>query len=187
MRILGRLAMAAALLIPAGVVVAQTTAHAAGGGFNCTGGGGTATFSPGLLLSTGRPQTVSVHQSGLTCTGGFVTGGSLSASMQTPSVRCSGMVGSTASGSGTATWTDAGMGKSTMKFNMKVTGSTGHTTTGTISGLVTTSGSNLASGKTISGTFTLGKGLKSTNSGGDCTVTIPLSNFGLTAIAFHTN
>jgi hypothetical protein len=78
------------------------------------------------------------------------------------------------------------MGKTTLKLNMTITGTTGHTTTGTLSGLVTTTGSNFAAGKSVSGAFTLGKGLKSTGSGGDCTTNIPLTTFPITSISLHT-
>lgn len=187
MRILGRLAMAAALLVPVGIVAAGQ-AGAAGGGFNCHGAAGTVSASPGLLLSSSRPQTLGVSSTGLSCSGGFVTGGNLSASLQTPNVRCSGMVGKSGNGSGTLTWTaPANMGKSTAKLNFKVTGTVAHTTTGTITGTVTTSGSNLGSGKAISGSFTLNKGLKPTAQGGDCSVTSPITSFGITAIALKTN
>jgi hypothetical protein len=186
MRIFGRLAMAAALLVPVGIVAAGS-AGASGGGFACSGGGGTVTASPGFLLTTSKPQTVAVSQSALACTGGFVTSGNLSASGQTPTVRCSGMVGASAKGAGTLTWTaPANMGKSTAKLNFTVTGTAGHTTSGTISGKVTTSGSNLASGKTITGAFVLNKGLRSTASGGDCSVTSSLTSFGITSISLHT-
>ncbi len=40
-------------------------------------------------------------------------------------------------------------------------------------------------GRHISGSISLDKGLKSVASGGDCTVTGKLKNFGVTAIAFH--
>jgi hypothetical protein len=185
MRILGRLAMAAALLVPVGIVAAGS-ASASGGGFNCSGTSGTATATPGLLLSTGKPQQTAISSSGLTCTGGFVTGGRLKASIQTTTTNCAGLVGKTSNGAGTLTWTDAGMGKSTAKLNFKVTSSVGHVTSGTITGVITTSGSNLAAGKAVSGAFTLNKGLRSTASGGDCTVTIPLTSFGITAISLHT-
>jgi len=187
MRILGRLALAAALLVPVGVVTAST-AGASGGGFHCSGGGGTTTMSPGLLLFTGHPQTITSTQNGLVCTGGFVDHGNLTASEQTPqSVRCSGIVGLVDRGTAKIVWTSpAGFGKTTLKLNMTITGTSGHTTSGTLSGVVTTTGSNFAAGKAVSGAFVLGKGLKSTNSGGDCTVNIPLTTFPITSISLHT-
>jgi hypothetical protein len=187
MRVFGRLALAAALLVPVGVVTASS-AGASGGGFACTGAGGTTTATPGLVLFTGHPQTLASTQHALNCTGGFVTHGNLTASVQTPqSVRCSGIVGLVDRGTAKITWTSpAGFGRSTLKLNMTITGSTGHTTSGTLSGAVTTTGSNFAAGKTVSGTFVLGKGLKSTNSGGDCTVNIPLTTFPITSISLHT-
>ena len=185
-RVMGPLLLAAAMLVSVGGLA--QTAGAAGGGFNCSGSGGTMTATPGLLLFTGAPQTLSWAQNGLTCTGGFVSHGNLTASMQTPkSVRCSGLVGIVDRGTARITWTaPAGMGKTTLKLNMTVTGSVGHSTTGTLSGLVTTTGSNFASGKTVSGAFTLGKGLRSTQSGGDCSTNIKLTTFPITSISLHT-
>jgi hypothetical protein len=186
MRILGRLALAAALLVPVGVIAAGS-ASASGGGFNCSSTLGNATATSGLLLSSGRSQQWSLSSAGLTCTGGFVTGGRLKASMQTTTTNCAGLVGKTSNGSGVLTWTaPAGMGQSSAKLNFKVTGSTGHETHGTITGVVTTSGSNLAAGKAVSGAFSLNKGLQSVASGGDCTVTVPLTSFGLNSISLHT-
>ena len=186
MRILGRLAMAAALLVPVGMVAAGS-ASASGGGFSCSGTTGSATATPGLLLSTGKPQQWAISANGLACTGGFVTSGRLKASLQTTTTNCAGLVGKTSNGAGTLTWTaPAGMGSSTAKLNFKVTGSTGQETHGTITGVVTTSGSNLAAGKPIAGAFSLNKGLKSVASGGNCTVTIPLTSFGINSISLHT-
>jgi hypothetical protein len=185
-RVVGPLLLAAAMLVSVGGLA--QSAGAAGGGFSCTGSGGTMTASPGLLLFSGSPQDLSWSQNGLSCTGGFVTAGNLTALMRTPKeVRCSGLPGIADKGTSTITWTaPAGMGKSTLKLNMKVTGSTGHVTTGTLTGVVTTTGSNFASGKAVSGSFTLGKGLKSTGSGGDCTTNIPLKTFPITAFSLHT-
>ena len=98
--------------------------------------------------------------------------GNLTAKMQTPkAVHCSGIVGIVDAGTATIVWTNpANFGKTTMKLNMKITSTSGHVTSGTLSGVVTTAGSNFASGKAVTGAFTLGKGLHSTQSGGDCTV-----------------
>ena len=186
MRILGRLAMAAALLVPGSMALASH-AGASGGGFSCSGTTGSLTATPGFLLSNSGPQTLKVVSNGLTCTGGFVTGGNLVGSLQTADYRCGSIIGHNGNGTGTLTWTSpANMGKTTAKLNFKFTGTSGHTTTGTISGVVTTNGSNLAAGKAITGAFTLNKGLRSTASGGDCTVTKRLKNFGVTAISLHT-
>lgn len=178
--------LAAAMLVSIGGLA--QSAGAAGGGFNCTGGGGTMVATPGVVLSTGQPQTLDWTQNGMTCTGGFVSAGNLKASMRTPKeVRCSGLVGIVDKGTARITWTaPAGMGKTTMKLNMTITGTVGHTTSGTLSGLVTTEGSNFASGKSVAGSFTLGKGLRSTQSGGDCSVNNRLKTFPITSISLHT-
>ena len=185
-RVMGPLLLAATMLVSVGGFA--QSAGAAGGGFNCSGSGGTMTASPGLKLFSGAPQGLAWTQGGLSCTGGFVSAGNLKAAMQTPkAVRCSGIVGIVDRGTSTITWTaPAGMGKTTMKLNMTITSSVGHVTSGTLSGLVTTTGSNFASGKTVSGAFTLGKGLRSTQGGGDCTVNIPLTTFPITSMSLHT-
>src|SRR4051812_19973174 len=81
-RVMGPLLMAAAMLVSVGGFA--QSAGAAGGGFNCSGGGGTMTASPGLLLFSGKPQTLTWAQNGLSCTGGFVSNGNLKATMTTP-------------------------------------------------------------------------------------------------------
>jgi hypothetical protein len=185
-RVMGPLLLAAAMLVSIGGFA--SSAGASGGGFNCSGSGGTMTASPGLELFSGKPQGLAWTQSGLSCTGGFVSAGNLKAGMQTPkAVRCSGIVGIVDRGTSTITWTaPAGMGKTTLKLNMTITSSVGHVTSGTLSGIVTTAGSNFASGKSVSGAFTLGKGLRSTQGGGDCTVNIPLTTFPITSFSLHT-
>lgn len=186
MRILGRLALATALLAPAGLITIQS-ASAVGGGFNCTGSSGTVALDNGLSLRTARVSTVTVTAPGLTCTGGQVTAGGLTARLRMDkAVECSGWVGLKNAGTGTATWTlPVQMGTTTMNLGFKVTATAGHVTSGTISGRVT-GNQQVGSGKGISGTFSLNKGLKSTASGGDCTVTGKLKNFGITAINIKT-
>lgn len=186
MRILKALGLVTALIATM-FAVSSTTASAGGGGFSCSGSGGQATFTPGLLLKSSLPQQVRASQGGLVCTGGYVTGGKVVIKVATPDVRCSGLVNAIDKGTATATWsTPLNMGTSTMKMNLKVTSSVGHTTTGTLTGIVTTTGSNLAAGKAITGTFTLNKGLLSTGQGGDCSINSPLTSFGITALAFRT-
>ena len=191
MRVLKALGLAIAL-VAAMCVVSSAPAGAAGGGFSCSGSGGTITSTPGLLLRSSAPQQIKGGQGGLTCSGGYVTAGKLKLAVSTPDVRCSGLIYNNttkviAKGTASTTWSaPVNMGGSTMKFNMKVTSSTGHTTTGTISGVVTTTGSALASGKPIVGNFVLNKGLSSTGNGGDCSVTSPLTTFNFTSLSFHT-
>jgi hypothetical protein len=183
---MGPLLLAAAMLVS--VVGLAAPAGAGGGSFNCSGAGGQVTASPGLKLFDGQSNTLSWAQSGLSCTGGFTSAGNLTAKMQTPkAVRCSGIVGIVDAGTATIVWTNpANFGKTTMKLNMKITSTSGHVTSGTLSGVVTTAGSNFASGKAVTGAFTLGKGLHSTQSGGDCTVTTQLTTFPITAMSLHT-
>lgn len=184
MKALKALGLAMALI--AGLIaVGNTTANASGGDFSCSGTGNLA-FSPGLLLKTGNPQAITASSNNLVCTGGQVTAGTVAIKLATPNIRCGGFVGSKASGYATATWTaPAGMGTTTMKLQFLPLSTSGHTTSGKIYGSVTTTGSNLASGGTIKGNFSINKGMNSVASGGDCTVTIPLKTAGLT-LAFHT-
>lgn len=185
-RVVGPLILAAAMLVSVGGLA--QSAGASGGGFNCSGTSGTMTATPGLLLFTGKPQTLTWSGASVTCSGGFVAAGNLTASMQTPqSVRCSGIIGLTDRGTGKVVWTSpSSMGKTTLKLNMTITSTSAHQTFGTLSGLVTTSGSNFAAGKTVSGTFTLNKGLHSTQSNGDCSTNSPLTTFPITAVSLHT-
>jgi len=186
MRVFKALGLAIAL-VAAMFAVSSTTAGAAGGGFSCSGAGGQVTSTPGLLLKVSLPQHIHASQGNLACTGGAVTGGRVSVDVSSPDVRCAGMIGTTSRGTAKATWsTPSHMGISTFKLNLKVTATTGHTTTGTISGSVTQTGSALASGKAVVGSFTLNKGLNSTANGGDCSINSPLTTFGITALAFHT-
>lgn len=191
MRVFKALGLAIAM-IAAICVVSAAPATAAGGGFSCSGSGGTLTATPGLLLRNSAPQSIKGGQGGLACTGGYVTAGKLKIAVTTPNVRCSGLIynlttKAQAKGTAYTTWSaPLNMGGSTFKFNMKFVSTVGHTTTGTISGVVTTTGSSLAAGKPIVGTFVLNKGLKSTGLGGDCSITSPLTTFNFTSLAFHT-
>lgn len=188
MRVLGRLAMATALLIPIGVLSA-TAASAGPGAFDCTGTTGTVTASPGLLLASSAPQKMATSSAAVTCTGGFVTGGTLSGTAQTPTVRCTNLVGQKAAGTAKIVWnTSDHAGTTTLKLNLKFTASAGHSTDGKFVGLVTTSGGNLFAGRSITGTFTLGKGLSSINADdpGDCSATQRLKSFPITALEIKT-
>lgn len=186
MRILGRFALAAALLAPAGLITVQS-ASAAGGGFNCTGSSGSVVLDRGLSLQTDRSSVMTVTAPGLTCTGGQVTAGALSATLKTPAVSCAKWVGAKNVGTGTATWSaPVQMGKTTMALQFKVTATAGHVTSGTILGKVIGAQDQVGTGKGIAGTFSLNKGLKSTASGGDCTLLGRLKTFGITAINIKT-
>jgi hypothetical protein len=177
MRVLGRLAFAAALLVPVGVAV-SAPAGASVGTASCSGNAGTAVASPGLLLTTYNPQSIALTATLSTCTGGFVTGGTLTAKFATPNVRCGTLIGKSDPGTAKFTW-NAGdhAGTTSAKFNLKVATSGNHQTHGTFNGVVTTTGSNLFAGKAISGTIDLTKALTSVNAGGDCSVTHRLRTF----------
>src|SRR6476469_6058644 len=99
-RVMGPLLLSAALLVS--VVGLAAPAGAGGGGFSCSGAGGTMTASPGLKLFAGQSNALSWTQNGLSCTGGFVSAGNLTAHNQTPkAVRCSGIIGIVDAGTAT--------------------------------------------------------------------------------------
>jgi imidazolonepropionase-like amidohydrolase len=77
------------------------------------------------------------------------------------------------------------MGTTTAKLNFKITGTTTTTTTGTFNGVVTTTGSGLFKNDTVTGSITLGKGLKPTSQGGACSVTKQLGSMPITAITLN--
>jgi sugar lactone lactonase YvrE len=153
-------------------------------GAQCTATTGSFTTYPGLLLKTAAPQTLTLNAP-LTCTG-HVTKGNVSASFRTPTeVTCGSIVGKwSASFAGKFTWTrPAGLaGTAAAKLNLKITATSGHTTRGVLQGSVT---SGPFKGKPISGSVTLGRGLVAVASGGDCTVLIPVKNFGVTALSLR--
>lgn len=80
MRIFGRLALAIAMLAPAGLIAAQS-ANAVGPTATCSGTTGTAAFNPGtepgLRLVAKTVQKVTLAGATQACTGGFVTAGTL--------------------------------------------------------------------------------------------------------------
>jgi hypothetical protein len=182
MKSFGRLLMAAALIVPAGVALAPS-AGASGGHFACTGTDGAIKVTPGLTLSQSRPQRYQGAATGLTCTGGFVSGGSLAfnANSGSKSERCSTLLhGRPQHGQGTITWARKDKaGKSQLLFVLTWTSPTGGTLTGTVRG------TSVAAGKALTGSFTSTESLKSVNAAtpGNCSVKKPITAFTLTAIS----
>ena len=181
MRKFARLALAVALLAPAGIV-ATNSAGAAGGGFDCekTVAEGNFSANPGLLLGTAASQTFKLNQR-LSCDGGFVTTGTLKATLYAGGTTCGGFTGAKTSTAGTATWSaPLGMGVSTV--NLKLSGvnrTVPGQTTMAISGTVGTGTSVIGAGKALTGSITVNKGLKSVANGGHCTINIPLTFGGI--------
>ena len=186
MKVFKALGLAMAL-VGALLVVSAAPASAGTGSFNCTGTSGSVVFSNGPVLNNSRAGTIKASGAGVACTGGFVTAGTVAFNVQTQTVNCTTIIGSPSLGNLTGTWTaPAGMGSSRANIKLTITSTSGGTTSGKISGRVTTVGTPIGSGKAISGTFTIDKGLKSVASGGHCTLNTPISSANITALAIRT-
>ena len=203
MRTLGRLAMAAALIVPVGAVTA-TSAGAASTNPNqatCSGTGGAINSQTvnngvgdhgGLLLARKGAQkfqlksTVGTNTNPSTnCSGGVVNGGNIVATFTTATaVNCQTAPGVSMGGVGTITWTSpAGMGKTSA--NVQFTWRTN--TSLHYSGSVTANNSttNVFKGDHVSGNVFTQQSLAATASGGNCSATIPLTHFDITSIVLR--
>ena len=196
MRVLGRLAMAAALTIPIGMVAAGM-AHASNGHTAiCTGTTGAIDNiltnngvgdNGGLLLVKKGPQQYKVSAGGQSCTNGSdVTAARVKFVVTTATaMNCQTAISQAVQmgGSGTFTWTaPAGMG--TSNFNIRAQWTT--PTHIKIWGSVSAGGSsnNVFGGNHITGGIDTSTSLKSAASGGNCTSTIPLHHFTITNITY---
>ena len=171
MRMLARVAVATALLVPAGAMIATQSANAApNAGTSCKTQAGVANISPGLE-TTPRANTITSTTTISGCVGGGVTGGTSKSVVKLPSTSsCSSLTKV-----GTMTLTE------TVTWNTKVTS--------TISG---TEKSNYPAFEeaTITGKVTAGlfKGLNVTTtvkfslSKGSCTNASPLTQLKITGI-----
>ena len=169
MKSFGRLLMAAALIVPLGVGIAAQSAQATqgnGGKFNCSGTAGTVAIRPGLLLNKTLNQRITGASTGVTCTGGSVTGGNLTFNLQKVNLRCPKLAGGPngtpggVNGTLRVIWNKADKaGQTLLTVNYKVTATSGHTTDLAITGSVRMGA--IAVGKAIAGTLSLDKGLKS--------------------------
>jgi len=188
MRTLGRLLMAAALIVPVGAVVAtssagaSTTNHA-----SCSGSGSIVSQltnngvgdNGGLLYSKKGAQQFKGTGSG-PCSGGIVTSNRVKMIVTTQTaVNCQTIGSTVLGGNGTLTW-NTGMGTSSFSIQWKWTSNT----TIHISGNVTAPADNTFIGNHISGNMTTTKSLAAAASGGNCTATIPLTNFGTVTYSF---
>ena len=190
MRTLARLALVTALVLPAGIAAAGP-ATAAGPAASCsrTTPQGLLTATPGFKQLVMKKQAYVLNTAGLNCTGSFVQGVNIALNTPEPiAVNCKTVIGARAnSGSahGVLTWTKpAHQGSSRFHAYITITGTSGHTTTATIKGVVNTSPANtLLGGHKIQGTMTLGRGLKPVQSGGDCNPTSSLKKFPVLSIS----
>jgi hypothetical protein len=194
MRNIARLALATALLLPAGLVAAGP-AHAADPAAKCqrATSQGLLTATPGLKQVVKKKQAYVLNTAGLTCTGDFVRGVNIALNTSQPvGINCSSAIGQVANSgksNGVLTWTKpASQGKSKFHAYISITGTSGHTTTAKIKGVVNTSPANqLFGGHKVSGTIKLGRGLKPVAQGGDCNPTSSLKKFPVLSITLTVN
>ncbi len=191
MKSFGRLLMAAALVVPvAGIVSAQSAGAVQGGqgSFNCSSTSGSFAARPGLLLGQKTNQRLTADST-VTCTGGFVTGGAAHLNVNEERMSCPSLAKGPAQGLNgniRVIWNKADKaGQSLLTVNLKVTATSGHTTSGTITGTVRFGA--LAVGKAITGSFAINKGLNSVPNGGNCAALKRLTSAGLTQFAFATS
>lgn len=133
----------------------------------------------GLLYSKKGAQQFKGAGSGA-CGGGSVTSNRIKmiVNTQTP-VNCQTIGSTLLGGSGTLIW-NTGMGTSSFSIQWKWTSNT----TIHISGNVTGPQDNTFMGNHISGNMHTAKSLAAAASGGNCTATIPLTNFGAVSYSF---
>ena len=190
MRTFARLALVTALLVPAGIA-ASGPATAAAPAATCSRASaqGLLTVTPGFKQLVKRQQAYVLNTAGLDCTGDFVRGVNIALNTPEPiAVNCTTVIGqrsNSGSSHGVLTWTKpAHQGSSKFHAYITVTGTSGHTTTATIKGVINTSPANtLLAGHKIRGTITLGRGLKPVASGGDCNPTSSLKQFPVTSVS----
>lgn len=167
---------------PASASAAVVIGTAAPPSTSCTGSAGRLTSTPGLLLTYAQPQTLALATTFGSCTGTWVTSARLAISVRSSTaITCPSAFNVTNGGSGRITWTaPPGMGTSGVSVRLVVTGTTGHVTKLHFYGEVT-SQSNIYTGRRLSGNITINKGLNAVASGGDCTVTLPITTADVTA------
>ena len=191
MKVLGRLAMAAAVLVPIGAVVVAAPAGAANTNTaSCTGVSGSIDNittnngvhdNGGLLLAKKGTQQYKVKAATSTDCGSVVNAGNLSAVITTATaINCQTAKTTTLGGSGTFTWTDpAGMGKSVANLQFRWTGNTTLHFSGSVSS--TGSSNNIFGGQHVTGNVTTTQSLAALAAGGSCSATAPLHHFAITA------
>ena len=192
MRILARLAVVTALLLPAGIA-ASGPATAAAPSASCarTTAQGLLTAAPGFKQLVKKKQDYVLNTADLDCTGGLVRGVNIALNTPEPiAVNCATVIGArsnSGSSHGVLTWTKpAHQGSSKFHAYITVTATSGHTTTATIKGVINTSPANtLLAGHKIRGTIKLGRGLKPVESGGDCNPTSSLKKFPVLSVTLN--
>ncbi len=188
MRTLGRLAMAAALIVPVGAVIASPAGAANPNHAACTGSiavnsnlsnNGVGDHG-GLLYTVKGSQQFTVTGTG-TCTGGIVSSVKIKATVTTATAsNCQTISATTLGGNGKLTW-NTGMGASGVSalFRFGASGVNG-AQAAHLHGGVTNAGSTTDTfkGNTVTiNTNNLNHGLKTVLSGGACQATIPLTSF----------
>ena len=182
--------MAAALIVPLGVATAQSAGATQGGQgkFSCSSSDGSFAVRPGLLLGQKKDQRIT-QDTAVTCTGGYVTGGAAHLNVNEEHQNCASLAAGPKQGSNgiiRVNWSKTDKaGSSVLTVNLTVTATSGHTTSGTLTGHVRFGA--LAVGKTITGTFAINKGLKSRSNGGDCAALKRLTGGSLTQFSFATS
>jgi hypothetical protein len=190
MRTLGRLAMAAALIVPVGAVVATSAGAANTNTAACTATGNMNSVLTnngvgdhgGLLLARKGSQQFKVTAATNSDCGTVVDSGTLSAVMTTATaINCQTASTTTLGGSGTFTWTaPPGMGKSVANIQWRWTGPQTMHYSGSVS--ATGSSNNVFGGQHVSGNLHTVQSLLAVAAGGNCTATIPLTHFTIDAM-----
>jgi len=189
MKVLGRLAMAAAMLVPIGVAVAAPAGAVNTNTAACTGTTGAINSvltnngvgdHGGLLLARKGSQQFKLSATTGTDCGTVVDAGTLSAVFTTATaVNCQTASSTTLGGHGTLKWTaPAGMGKSVANISWRWTSPTHLHYSGSVS--ATGSTTNVFNGQHVSGGVTTQQSLLAVANGGNCTSTIPLTHFTIT-------
>ena len=195
MRVLGRLAMAAALMVPIGVLAATSSGAVNTNTATCTGATGTIANvlinngvgdNGGLLLAKKGPQQYKLSAGGQACTGGVVSAARVKAVVTTATaVNCQTLLANAVQlgGSGTFTWTaPAGMGTSNFNVRFQWRSNTKIKFWGSVSS--TASSNNVFRGNHISGFIGTSTSLASAASLGNCSAVNPLSAFSINAIDY---
>ena len=183
MKSFGRLLMAAALIVPLGVVTAQAAGAGTLPGVTCTGGSGAIKAKPGLLLRATSSQTFGVTGGSVTgCTGshGGASGtATLSFSVQSASsANCKTVRNKINKGSGRVVWSEAHAGTSTVKINVQIVGASGVKITGKVT-------STDYKGQAISGAGSFTPNLNAVGTtGGGCSLNHRLKTLSLTLTSF---
>src|SRR5579871_2189675 len=168
MRIFSRVLVTAALLVPAGVLIAQPPAFAAGG-TSCKTQTGVANITPGLG-TTAKPQTIASTTTISGCVGGGVTGGTSKSTVHLPASSCANLTGvSTSKLTETITWNT----KKTSTVSATETANKPAVQEATIAGTVT---AGLFVGQKVSTV------VKFTISKGSCTDAHPLTQLKITGL-----